>query len=1295
MKQLCSLPSLFCLFVLSVGVSDLSAQTAVTPGTSLSYSTIYSIGIEWKVSGDTNHDAAASVDYRIQGTAAWTAALPLVRVDANGANMLAGSILFLTPATSYDVRVVLTDPDGGAETRNFDVTTQPLPALPTGGRTFHVVPGAGGGDGSTGNPFQGVGSAQAAAQPGDTLLLHVGSYGDRIRFDKAGTASSYLVWKAFGDGEVLMNGIDIAASHVWLEGLTVRNQKYATRSIGAPQNVVVRRCSFYNNHYSIYLQQGGSGWYIADNTIVGDTPSASGSLEGEGIELNVTNGHTVAHNSITNVADGISYPRMNVDIFGNDIFDTSDDGIEADNGRANVRIWGNRIHNAVHNGISFQPQSGAPWYIIRNQIVSNAEGAFKFRTTDRFVLLHNTIVNWGESWPGDAMICCNEGHLLRAIARNNLWISVQGGQIWGFDEALTDWRTDLNADGFDWGAAPNPFSYGGVIYPDVASFTAATGLESRGIRISRTECFETFDVPNPPKAPVPPQTMTLKSTCNAVDAGEVLPNVNAGMFGGSAPDLGAFEYGGTPPTYGPRIEPTIRLTVAPATIPVGGTSTLTWTSTDATSVAIDHAVGAVAPSGSTTVAPTSTTTYTATATGANGVATATATLSVDTPPNAPTELTATVVSDQQIDLHWHDNATDENAFAVEASINGGPFAEIVTLGADSITFSVTGLVASTDYAFRVRAQNAVGWSEYSNVASATTALAPLGAPTTLTATAGTAQIDLRWTDRSSNEAGFSVERSSAGQPFLLLARVARDMETYSDTSAAGGTQYFYRVAAYNDGGGSPYSNTASATIPVSAGVIDEVVLYAAGASPIAGQWQLVTDASAAAGQRLQNPNAGAAKLSTALAAPSSYFELTFNADAGRPYHFWMRGKATSNSWENDSVFIQFDKSVTQSGAPVYRIGTTSAITYTLEDCTSCGVSGWGWQDNGFGAGVLGPALYFAASGPQRIRIQVREDGLGIDQVMLSAVKYLTSSPGALKNDTTILARTGSGDGSPANVPPAARITSPAADATFATPATLSIVADASDSDGWITNVEFLVNGTRVGTRTASPWTFTWSGVGTGSYSLTARATDNLGATTTSAAVPVSVAATSSPAEIVLNARTATVGGGWTVTADSTAAGGARLQNPDLGAARLTTPLASPANYFELTFTAEAGRPYRLWIRGKATANSWANDSVYVQFDNSVTGSGTPIYRIGTTSATTYTLEDCISCGVSGWGWQDNGFGAGVLGPAIYFASSGPQRIRIQAREDGLGIDQVVLSADQYLMSAPGALKNDATILPAP
>jgi hypothetical protein len=50
-------------------------------------------------------------------------------------------------------------------------------------------------------------------------------------------------------------------------------------------------------------------------------------------------------------------------------------------------------------------------------------------------------------------------------------------------------------------------------------------------------------------------------------------------------------------------------------------------------------------------------------------------------------------------------------------------------------------------------------------------------------------------------------------------------------------------------------------------------------------------------------------------------------------------------------------------------------------------------------------VYFPADGPQTIRIQTREDGFAIDHIVLSSVTYATASPGALKNDTTILTKT--------------------------------------------------------------------------------------------------------------------------------------------------------------------------------------------------------------------------------------------------------------------------------------------------
>jgi len=74
--------------------------------------------------------------------------------------------------------------------------------------------------------------------------------------------------------------------------------------------------------------------------------------------------------------------------------------------------------------------------------------------------------------------------------------------------------------------------------------------------------------------------------------------------------------------------PTAKLTAAPTAITIGNSATLTWSTTNATTVTIDNGIGTVAASGSTTVSPTTTTTYTLTATGSGGTVTATATVTV-------------------------------------------------------------------------------------------------------------------------------------------------------------------------------------------------------------------------------------------------------------------------------------------------------------------------------------------------------------------------------------------------------------------------------------------------------------------------------------------------------------------------------------------------------------------------------------------------------------------------------------------------------------------------------------------
>jgi hypothetical protein len=378
-------------------------------------------------------------------------------------------------------------------------------------------------------------------------------------------------------------------------------------------------------------------------------------------------------------------------------------------------------------------------------------------------------------------------------------------------------------------------------------------------------------------------------------------------------------------------------------------------------------------------------------------------------------------------------------------------------------------------------------------------------------------------------------------------------------------------------------------------VAGEVHLYAANATAVGSDWSLEADPSAANGRRAANVDRGVPKMPTAAPTPSSYVEWTFDADAGA-YRIWLRGLAARNSYDNDSVHVQLSDSVDASGNPIWRIGSSSSAPVILEECIGCGVHRWGWSDNGYGAGVLGPLVRLATTGPHTLRLQAREDGLSIDQIVLSRSQYLATSPGLTKDDTLVLKRSRPPGGS-----------------------------------------------CRVG-------------------------------------------------EVVLYAAASTQTSAWNAIADSTAAGGSRLFNPDAAAPKLATAQAAPGRYFELQFNADAGIDYRLWIRGKALNNFWGNDSVFAQFSDSVTPANAATWRIGTTSATTVNLEECSGCGIEEWGWQDNGYGAGGAGPLVRFAASGSHRIRVQAREDGFSIDQIVLSSRTYKTASPGALKNDTTIL---
>ena len=181
-------------------------------------------------------------------------------------------------------------------------------------------------------------------------------------------------------------------------------------------------------------------------------------------------------------------------------------------------------------------------------------------------------------------------------------------------------------------------------------------------------------------------------------------------------------------------------------------------------------------------------------------------------------------------------------------------------------------------------------------------------------------------------------------------------------------------------------------------------------------------------------------------------------------------------------------------------------------------------------------------------------------------------------------------------------------------------------------------------------------------------------------------------EIVLYASEASVvRGHWAAASTTTGAGGRLMRSSNQGFSSTNAPLASPSNYFEMSFDAPAATTYRVWLRVRAAGNSKWNDAVWVQFSDSTNTSGRAMYRVGTSSGLLVNLERCNGCGMDDWGWQNTAYWLSQA-THVRFASSGRHTIRVQTREDGLDIDQIVLSPVKYLSTSPGRLTNDATIL---
>jgi regulation of enolase protein 1 (concanavalin A-like superfamily) len=238
-------------------------------------------------------------------------------------------------------------------------------------------------------------------------------------------------------------------------------------------------------------------------------------------------------------------------------------------------------------------------------------------------------------------------------------------------------------------------------------------------------------------------------------------------------------------------------------------------------------------------------------------------------------------------------------------------------------------------------------------------------------------------------------------------------------------------------------------------------------------------------------------------------------------------------------------------------------------------------------------------------------------------------------------------GSTANQPPSVAITSPANGSTFTAGTNITVNAAANDSDGTVSRVDFFAGTTQVGSAASAPYSATWSNVAAGTYSLTAKAVDNDGASTTAASISIQVSTASNQSPTV--SLTAPANGAVS-TAPATVSLAANASDPDGTIARvefyngttlLNTDTTAPYSY---SWTNVAAGTYSLTAKAYDLAGATAMSTAVTITVSGNTSTGL-VGAYGLNEGTGTTVGDSSGVGVSGTltngTWTSGRYGQGL------------------------------------------------------
>ncbi len=277
-----------------------------------------------------------------------------------------------------------------------------------------------------------------------------------------------------------------------------------------------------------------------------------------------------------------------------------------------------------------------------------------------------------------------------------------------------------------------------------------------------------------------------------------------------------------------------------------------------------------------------------------------------TQPPAPTNLTATYnTSNQTVTLTFTKNGLSSTDYAVDVSTDGGVTWTTQTAGissgSGSTNYTDTSAPELATLQYRVRAVYGTNSSAPTSVATVTTTI--LKAPTGFTVTAGGSSAVLKWTDNTTTNSTVSIERSTDGTNWTVIASVNHGVQTYTNSPVTEGGRYYYRIRNYDSAATPPtysaYATASAITVPPAAPTHAEV-LFSPLPTLVARLLWVNNSTSVTAYEVDRSTNGGSTwtTLSNTLAANStSYTDTTVTN--GQAYEY--RVEALANGLASASV----------------------------------------------------------------------------------------------------------------------------------------------------------------------------------------------------------------------------------------------------------------------------------------------------------------------------------------------------------------------------------------------------------